>query len=281
MIRAVVLVALLLSFAAEAGAQEPRTYAVVPVAGAGAWPPDVERVEKVVADALRRIADAKVLPRDDTIAQVEDARGMGVACAFEQPDCAARFGALAGVDRVAVVQVVPEAGALSATILLVDVRGAAVAGYGSARGAPKSATFVVDVERAVAAALDGAPPPAAAPAAPPVAAAGPPVAPAPAAASAEGAAPVEDRPADVPGDAPGGPPLAAVGLATAGLAGAGAAVVAGSAIAVEGLLWTPQTLSDREGLLLGGRVLLAGAAVLVAVAAGGAALWLLAPEEVP
>jgi hypothetical protein len=107
-------------------AAQPRL-GVIDTTGAGA--PDL-----VVALAAEAKAQGRfdVQPQEAVDAAVADARGVGAACAFDDgPECWARLGVLAELDRVVVVRVSEDV----VDLLLVDVPARTAARSSTAKGA--------------------------------------------------------------------------------------------------------------------------------------------------
>lgn len=91
------------------------------VSDGAVWGPDLEHVEASVRAALGELGVKNVQAHDDTVAQVRDARQMGIHCDFHSSQCAARFGALAGVTELILVDVATAGGELHVGMTRIDV----------------------------------------------------------------------------------------------------------------------------------------------------------------
>jgi hypothetical protein len=109
-----------LALAALCAAEGARasTYLVLPVDGPGLLPSVRDGVELAVRSSLAGRTGDKVQARDETSALLADAAAGGLSCSLDSALCAARIGAIGGVDHV-VITSLRELGAV-VSMTLVD-----------------------------------------------------------------------------------------------------------------------------------------------------------------
>lgn len=93
------------------------TYLVLPVDGAGLLPSVRDGVELAVRSSLSGRGGDKVQARDETSALLADAAAGGLSCSLDSALCAARIGAIGGVDHV-VITSLRELGAVVSMTLI-------------------------------------------------------------------------------------------------------------------------------------------------------------------
>lgn len=107
-----------LPFLLAASGAQASTYLVLPVDGPGLLPSVRDGVELAVRSSLAARSGDKVQARDETSALLADAAAGGLSCSLDSALCAARIGAIGGVDHV-VITSLRELGAV-VSMTLVD-----------------------------------------------------------------------------------------------------------------------------------------------------------------
>jgi hypothetical protein len=147
----VALCGVLLSSAAHAG-----TYLVLPVDGPGLLPSVRDGVELAVRAGVSSSAASagggKVQPRDETAALLADAAAGGLSCSLDSALCAARIGAIGGVDHVVITSLRELGAVVSMTLVATATQRAVRIAFGPA--APTARDGGASVKAVVARLLD-------------------------------------------------------------------------------------------------------------------------------